>query len=104
MPWKDTSPVNERVKFVAGFLEGNENFSELCDRFGISRKQGYKWRLRYETGGIEALKDRSRAALNHPRAVRRRLRSAPYPERLLRTKQGLVCGLQGTFSSRRRAM
>jgi transposase InsO family protein len=69
MPWKDTSPVNERVKFVAGFLEGNENFSELCERFGISRKQGYKWRQRYETGGIEALKDRSRAPLNHPQAV-----------------------------------
>ena len=69
MPWKETSPVNERVKFIAAFLEGSENFSELCERFGISRKQGYKWRERYESGGIEGLNDRSRAPLNHPQAV-----------------------------------
>jgi transposase InsO family protein len=69
MPWKDTSPVNERMKFIAAWLEDSENFSELCERFGISRKQGYKWRQRYEVGGIEALKDRSRAPLNHPHAV-----------------------------------
>jgi transposase InsO family protein len=69
MPWKETSPVTERMQFIAAYLEGNENFSELCERFGISRKQGYKWRQRYEMGGIEALKDRSRAPLNHPQAV-----------------------------------
>jgi transposase-like protein len=69
MPWKETSPVNERVKFIAAFLEGEENFSELCERFGISRKQGYKWRERYEGGGIEALRDRSRAPVTHPHAV-----------------------------------
>jgi len=69
MPWKETSPVNERVKFIAAFLEGNENFSELCERFGISRKQGYKWRERYEAGGLEALRDRSRAPITHPHAV-----------------------------------
>jgi transposase InsO family protein len=73
MPWKDTSPVNERVRFIAAFLEGDEDFTELCERFGISRKQGYKWRQRYEVGGIEALKDRSRAPLNHPRAVPERI-------------------------------
>src|SRR5687767_2412615 len=69
MPWKETSPVNERVKFVAALLEGDENFTELCERFGISRKQGYKWRERYESGGVEALRDCSRAPLSHPHAV-----------------------------------
>ena len=58
--------MQERVKFIAAFLEGEENFSELCERFGISRKQGYKWRERYEAVGIEGLKDRSRAPLHHP--------------------------------------
>jgi transposase-like protein len=67
MPWKDTSPVNERVKFIAAFLEGNENFTELCERFGVSRKQGYKWRERYEAGGVEALRDQSRAPINSER-------------------------------------
>ena len=40
--------MNERVKFVAAMLEGEESFGELCERFGISMKQGYEWRERYE--------------------------------------------------------
>ena len=40
MPWMETSPMDERVKFVAAMLEGDETFVELCERFGISRKQG----------------------------------------------------------------
>jgi hypothetical protein len=43
--------MNERIKFIAAFLEENENLTELCEPFGISRKQGYKWRERYESGG-----------------------------------------------------
>jgi transposase InsO family protein len=69
MPWKETSPVNERVKFVAALLEGDASFTEICEHFGISRKQGYKWRERYEAGGVDALSDRSRAPLSHPQAV-----------------------------------
>ena len=69
MPWKETSPMNERVKFIAAMLEAEELFLELCERFGISRKQGYKWKQRYETGGVEALADRSRAPHSHPHAV-----------------------------------
>jgi hypothetical protein len=40
MPWKETSPTDERVKFVAAMLEAEESFLELCERFGISSKQG----------------------------------------------------------------
>jgi transposase InsO family protein len=50
-------------------LEGEETFVELCERFGISRKQGYKWKERYEEGGVEALADRSRAPHSHAHAV-----------------------------------
>ena len=42
MPWKETSPMNERVKFVAAMLGAEETSVELCERFGISRKQGHK--------------------------------------------------------------
>jgi transposase InsO family protein len=69
MPWKETSPMNERVRFVAAMLEGEESFTELCERFGISRKQGYKWKNRYEGGGVTALKDLSRAPHNHPQRI-----------------------------------
>ncbi|HEY3496606.1 MAG TPA: helix-turn-helix domain-containing protein [Polyangiaceae bacterium] len=61
--------MNERVKFIAAMLEAEESFLELCERFGISRKQGYKWKQRYEAGGVEALVDRSRAPHSHPHAV-----------------------------------
>jgi transposase len=69
MPWQDTSPMNERVKFIAAMLEANESFTELCERFGISRKQGYKWKKRYESGGVDALRVRSRAPKTHPHVV-----------------------------------
>jgi transposase InsO family protein len=61
--------MNERVRFVAAMLEGEETFGELCERFGISRKQGYKWKERYDGGGVMALADRSRAPHSHPQAV-----------------------------------
>jgi hypothetical protein len=41
---------------------------KLGERFGISRKQGHKWRNRYEFGGVEALRDRP-PPLHHPHAV-----------------------------------
>ena len=44
MPWKEASPINERVRFIAAFLEGDRSFVELCEDFGISRKQGYQLR------------------------------------------------------------
>jgi hypothetical protein len=82
--------MNERIKFIAAFLEGNENFAELCERFGISRKQGYKWRERYESGGLDGMKDRSRAPHHHPGAVvepiataaRYRPSTKPFPSKL----------------------
>ena len=64
--------MNERVKFVAPTLDGEESFSDLCARFGISRKQGYKWRQRYESGGADALVDRSRLRIHiRTRSLRR---------------------------------
>jgi hypothetical protein len=44
MPWKETSAMGERVEFIAAVLEGDETFVELYERFGISRKQGFKWK------------------------------------------------------------
>ena len=41
MPWKECSVMDERLKFVARLLEGEE-MSSLCREFGISRKTGYK--------------------------------------------------------------
>lgn len=59
MPWKESSVMDERVRFVARVLEG-EAMSEVCREFGISRKTGYKIFNRYKDQGAEALCDRSR--------------------------------------------
>jgi transposase InsO family protein len=69
MPWKETEPMSERVKFIAAYLEHDEPFFGTCERFGISRKTGYKWVERYEGGGVAALEERSRAPHSHPHAV-----------------------------------
>lgn len=61
--------MDERLRFVAAVREGNETIAELCRRFGISRKTGYKLLERYETEGPRALADRSRARLTHVNAV-----------------------------------
>ena len=39
MPWKETSPMNERVKSVAATRGAYETFVELCERLGIASKQ-----------------------------------------------------------------
>ena len=66
MPWKVTDPMCQRAKFVALHDEGLFSMAELCRRFGVSRNTGYKWLARYERGGVESLKDQSRAPLTCP--------------------------------------
>ena len=69
MPWEETNGMNERVKFIASYLEAGEPFSCLCERYGVSRKTGYKWVERYESDGVSGLEERSRAPLSQPHAV-----------------------------------
>ena len=69
MSWKETCPMTERMHFVSDLLKGERDMSELCEVYGISRKTGYKWLDRYESGGVAALADRSHARLRQPDAV-----------------------------------
>ena len=64
MPWRETSVMDERLRFVARLLEG-EGMSEVCRDFGISRKTGYKIFNRYRDEGLEALTDRSRRPVRY---------------------------------------
>jgi transposase InsO family protein len=64
MPWKASSVMEERLRFVARLLEGEE-MSHLCREFGISRKTGYKIFERYQEHGFEALSDRSRRPVRY---------------------------------------
>jgi len=66
MTWQETDPVNERVKFVTAAQSGRHAMTELCVKFGISRKTGYKILRRYKEDGVDGLRDQSRAPRRHP--------------------------------------
>ena len=62
MPWTETEPMKERMRFIADAERGLYSMSELYERYGISRRTGYKWLDRYEVLGPTGLVERSRGA------------------------------------------
>lgn len=67
MPWRVSSVMEERIKFVRLGLEIGANLSRLCAHFGISRPTGYRWLSRYRaTGSVMSLADRSRRPRHSP--------------------------------------
>jgi putative transposase len=71
MPWMETSPVEQRERFIRAHRLGMYAMAELCARYGISRKTGYKWLARFEEGGRRGLRDRSRAPHHCPHRIAR---------------------------------
>jgi transposase InsO family protein len=69
MPWLETSPVEQRERFIADHRRNLYTMSELCQRYDISRKTGYKWLDRFEEGGRSALGNRSRAPHHCPHRI-----------------------------------
>ena len=69
MPWKTVLAMHERLKFITALDESDESFAELCRRFGVSRKTGYKWLERYESEGPRGLEVRKSAAHTNAKAL-----------------------------------
>lgn len=63
MPWTEVSVMDSRLCFIAAHLRGEASVSQLCERYGISRRIGHKWLARYRGEGAAGLTDRSRARL-----------------------------------------
>jgi len=63
MPWNETCIMDQRTMFIGECLRGELPMSVLCERYGISRKAGYKWLARYRADPANGLQDRSRAPL-----------------------------------------
>jgi putative transposase len=59
MPWKECHKVDEKLKFVSRYLDG-EKIAVLCREFGISRVTGHSIIDRYRQCGVQAFTDRSR--------------------------------------------
>jgi putative transposase len=69
MPWQESCAMDERMRFIVECQSGDWAMIELCERYGISRKTGYKWLERYCLEGPAGLEDRSRAPASHGRAT-----------------------------------
>lgn len=54
MAWRETHVMDERMRFIVEWQRGEAGFAELCRRYGISRKTGYKWASRYKRKGLQA--------------------------------------------------
>jgi transposase InsO family protein len=65
MSWK-VSVMDQRREFVALALQESANRRELCRRFGISSKTGYKWLARACGGGAQWAADRPRRPHESP--------------------------------------
>ena len=59
--------MDQRKQFVDAAMTKEEPLSRLCERFGISRKTGYKWLDRFLSGC--ELVERSRRPKRSPRAM-----------------------------------
>jgi transposase-like protein len=59
----------QRQRFVLDAEHTPAAFAELCRRYGISRKTGYKWLDRYARLGPDSLADRSHRPQQCPHAT-----------------------------------
>lgn len=69
MPWKECDTVSLRKEFVELAKQTECDMTSLCERFGISRKTGYKWIERYKQEGDSGLKNRSRRPKRSPQCT-----------------------------------
>ena len=76
MPWKEVKPMDQKLLFIADYLREALTFSALCQRYGISRKTGYKWIARYQELGFPGLQDQSRRPARHPLKTPHTIRKA----------------------------
>jgi putative transposase len=66
MPWRQTSPMDQKMQFIADYLRQTLSIIELCELYGVSRKTGYKWIARYLKHGPLGLEERSRQPHSSP--------------------------------------
>jgi transposase InsO family protein len=69
MPWKETRAMDQKVQLIGDWLNDEYTVRELREYYNVSCKTIYKWIKRYQTGGVEALTEMSRAPRYHPNAT-----------------------------------
>ena len=61
--------MDEKRLFIQDYIRGSFSMSELCTRYHVSRKTGYKWIERFEDSGQAGLVDRPRRPHRSPKAT-----------------------------------
>src|SRR5260370_596008 len=65
MPWKTSSVMEEKLRFVFEHELQERTMTELCERYEITRETGYVWLRRYCEAGVAGRVWHSRAARRH---------------------------------------
>lgn len=84
MPWHEVSTMSLRSEFVMLASAREANIAELCRRFGVSRKSGYKWLRRYAKAGAAGLADHSRRPRHSPTRTAAQIEAAAIDLRVRR--------------------
>jgi transposase InsO family protein len=66
MPFIEQSIMSQRIEFCVLASKNESNMSELCLRFNITRRTGYKWLARYYEAGFAGLEEKSRRPHSFP--------------------------------------
>lgn len=82
MPFRETSPVAERIALMREFETGVFTVSELCRRHGISRETFYVWQRRWARQEVRWFEDRSHAVASCPHVTQGRI-----AERIISVRQ-----------------
>jgi len=94
MPWQEVTRMESREEFVKLALQAGANRRELCRRFKIAAKTGYKWLLRYAEQGSGGLIDRSRQPRHSPQRT-----AAEIEQRVIKMR----CAVLGSWGGRKLA-
>ena len=69
MPFREKSPVEERIALLRAFESGAFRVAELAARDGVSRETVYQWKRRREVGDERWFEEKSRAPGQCPHAT-----------------------------------
>lgn len=88
MPWKNTIPMEEIIRFVSLAQTDRFTITDLCEQFSISRKTAYKHLQRYAEGGLKALAPRSHRPHGFPQRTEGKIEAQILAERQLHRTWG----------------
>jgi transposase InsO family protein len=66
MAWGNVDVEEQRMRFVIAASRKEKPLRHLCQEFDISAPTGYEWLRRYQAGGYEAVREKSRRPHHSP--------------------------------------